>query len=94
MKKIILFSCFLSVLSLAIEPKLNYAVDKNGNIIINGEKDFKNLTENSSENFLFGFGHKVKTGYHNFLIGYNNNFEIGKNSLMLGNENNILNEGK
>ena len=94
MKKIILFSCFLSVLSLAIEPKLNYAVDKNGNIIINGEKDFKNLTENSSENFLFGFEHKVKSGYHNFLIGYNNNFEIGKNSLMLGNENNILNEGK
>ena len=94
MKKIILFSCFLSVLSLAIEPKLNYAVDKNGNIIINGEKDFSNLTENSSENFLFGFGHKVKTGYHNFLIGYNNKFEIGKNSFMLGNENNILNEGK
>ena len=61
MKKIILFSCFLSVLSLAIEPKLNYAVDKNGNIIINGEKDFKNLTENSFENFLFGFKHKVKT---------------------------------
>ncbi|MDK9581000.1 YadA C-terminal domain-containing protein [Sneathia sanguinegens] len=94
MKKIILFSCFLSVLSLAIEPKLNYAVDKNGNIIINGEKDFKNLTENSNENFLFGFGHKVKTGYHNFLIGYNNKFEIGKNSLMLGNNNDILNEGK
>ena len=93
MKKIILFSCFLSVLSLAIEPKLNYAVDKNENIIINGEKDFKNL-ENSNSNFLFGFGHKVKTGYHDFLIGYNNNFEIGKNSLMLGNENNILNEGK
>ena len=91
MKKIILFSCFLSVLSLAIEP---YAVDNNGNIIINGEKDFKNLTENSSGNFLFGFGHKVKTGFHNFLIGYNNKFEIGKNSLMLGNENNILNEGK
>ena len=91
MKKIILFSCFLSVLSLAIEP---YAVDNNGNIIINGEKDFKNLTENSSGNFLFGFGHKVKTGFHNFLIGYNNNFEIGKNSLMLGNENNILNKGK
>ena len=94
MKKIILFSCFLSVLSLAIEPKLNYAVDKNSNIMINGEKDFSNLTENSFENFLFGFKHKVKTGYHNFLIGYNNNFEIGKNSLMLGNENNILNEGK
>lgn len=94
MKKIILFSCFLSVLSLAIEPKLNYAVDKNNNIIINGGKDFSNLTENSSENFLFGFKHKVKTGYHDFLIGYNNNFEIGKNSLMLGNENNILNEGK
>ena len=94
MKKIILFSCFLSVLCLATEPKLNYAVDKNGDIIINGEKDFSNLTENSSENFLFGFGHKVKTGYHNFLIGYNNKFEIGKNSLMLGNENNILNEGK
>ena len=93
MKKIILFSCFLSILSLAIEPKLNYAVDKNENIIINGEKDFKNL-ENSNSNFLFGFGHKVKTGYHDFLIGYNNNFEIGKNSLMLGNENNILNEGK
>ena len=91
MKKIILFSCFLSVLSLAIEP---YAVDNNGNIIINGEKDFKNLTENSSGNFLFGFGHKVKTGYHNFLIGYNNNFEIGNNSLMLGNNNEILNKGK
>ena len=94
MKKIILFSCFLSVLCLATESKLNYAVVKDGNIIINGEKDFSNLTENSSENFLFGFGHKVKTGYHNFLIGYNNKFEIGKNSLMLGNENNILNEGK
>ena len=94
MKKIILFSCFLSALCLATEPKLNYAVDKNGDIIINGEKIFSNLTENSNENFLFGFGHKVKTGYHDFLIGYNNNFEIGKNSLMLGNENNILNEGK
>ncbi|WP_288777449.1 YadA-like family protein [uncultured Sneathia sp.] len=94
MKKIILFSCFLSVLSLAIEPKLNYAVDKDGNIIINGGKDFSNLTENSSENFLFGFGHKVKTGFYNFLIGYNNNFEIGKNSLMLGNNNDILNKGK
>ena len=94
MKKIILFSCFLSTLCLATEPKLNYAVDKNGDIIINGEKNFSNLTENSNENFLFGFGHKVKTGYHDFLIGYNNNFEIGKNSLMLGNENNILNEGK
>ena len=94
MKKIILFSCFLSVLCLATEPKLNYAVDKNGDIIINGGKDFSNLTENSSENFLFGFGHKVKKGYHDFLIGYNNTFEIGKNSFMLGNENNILNEGK
>ena len=94
MKKIILFSCFLSVLCLAKESKLNYVVDDKGNIIINGEKDFKNLTENSFENFLFGFKHKVKTGYHNFLIGYNNKFEIGKNSLMLGNENNILNEGK
>ena len=94
MKKIILFSCFLSALCLATEPKLNYAVDKNGDIIINGGKDFSNLTENSSENFLFGFGHKVKKGYHDFLIGYNNTFEIGKNSFMLGNENNILNEGK
>ena len=93
MKKIILFSCFLSILSLAIEPKLNYAVDKNENIIINGEKDFKNL-ENSNSNFLFGFGHKVKTGYNNFLLGYNNKFEIGKNSLMLGNNNEILNKGK
>ena len=94
MKKIILFSCFLSVLCLATEPKLNYAVDDKENIIINGEKDFSNLTENSFENFLFGFGHKVKTGFHNFLIGNNNTFEIGNNSLMLGNNNEILNKGK
>jgi len=94
MKKIILFSCFLSILSLAIEPKLNYAVDNKGNVIINGGKDFSNLTENSDHNFLVGFGHKIKTGYNNFLLGYNNKFEIGKNSLMLGSDNEILNEGK